>query len=291
MFILNRRNFLAAASAAALTPTLARAALASSEVFTAGPEGALVDSVVVMGEERAVLVDAQFVAPAAAALADVIEASGRTLETVFITHYHPDHVLGLDVILKRFPDAKAVAHPKVQALIEQYAPGMLAGFSKDAPAGVFAERAVIPDALEADHLMLEGERIEILDPMHGDTDLITAVHIPSLDTLVATDFAYADTHLWVAENLEPEQIDTWRKNTETLEAIGASTVIPGHRKPESANDATVFAKTRAYLDRWAAARAEAKSADELKAALLAGNEELGFALAVERAAMAAFPEG
>ncbi|MEO0830498.1 MAG: MBL fold metallo-hydrolase [Pseudomonadota bacterium] len=290
MFILDRRTFLAAAGAAAVTSTAAQAGLAKVQTYTAGLDGVLVESVVVMGEDSAVLIDAQLIAPEAAALADMIAATGRKLETIFISHYHPDHVLGLDVLLKRFPEAKTYTHAKVRPLIEKAAPGMLASFSKSAPAGVFAEKAVIPDVLDADHILLEGERIEILDPMHGDTDLITPIHIPSLDTLIATDLAYANVHLWVAENLTPERIETWRGSLDALEAIGAGTVIPGHRQPGDPADASVYAMTRDYLDHWETALAETKTAEDLRATLLAGKEDLAFPFAVDRAVLAAYPE-
>ena len=59
-------------------------------------------------DNAAVLIDAQMNVPSAAALADMIAATGRELETIFITHHHPDHVLGLAVLMDRFPNAKPV---------------------------------------------------------------------------------------------------------------------------------------------------------------------------------------
>ena len=125
--------------------------------------------------------------------------------------------------------------------IEASAQAILDKYSAEAPAGVFADRVVVPEAISADHLLLEGERIEILPPMHGDAERITALHIPALDTLIATDFAYVDTHLWLAENTTPEAIAKWRASLDQLEAIGAGTVIPGHRVETSPSDAGVFA--------------------------------------------------
>lgn len=291
MFILDRRTFLQTTAAGLATGLAqpAHAAIQPAEVFTAPPDAALVDSVIVMGDEKAVLIDAQMLAPAASAVADRIAASGRTLETIFLTHHHPDHVLGLAVLMDRFPDAKTVTHAKIQPIIAQSAQVMLESFKANAPAGVFADRAIVPEAMTGDHILLEGERLEILEPMHGDTDYISAVHIPALDTLVASDFAYADTHAWVAENQTPEAINAWRASLDQLEAIGASTVIPGHRSETSANDASVFSKTRAYLDLWDRVKAEAKSAEEMKAMLMAGREDWGLAMAVDRAIAGAFP--
>lgn len=292
MELLNRRTLLKTAAAtgasAALLPGLAHAAASSTELFTSDEAGLLVDSVVILGEKSAVLVDAQFTAGNAALVADMIAASGRTLESILITHVHPDHILGLPVLLDRFPQAKAYAQTDIQAILSEILGGMHGQIAGSAPAGVFADRFVVPEALSADHILLEGERIEILPPMAGDTALITPVHIPSLDTLIATDVAYIDTHLWM-EEVATTGTAGWRASVEALRAIGAKTVIPGHRKSASANDATVFDATIAYLDHWEKARADSANAEEFRAKLLVGTENLGFAFAIDRGVAAAFP--
>ena len=289
MFILDRRNFLALTGAVALAPGIARAAT-GAEVFTADAMGGNVDSIVVMGDKGAVLIDAQMNVPNATKLANVIEATGRTLETIFISHHHPDHVLGLAVLMDRFPGAKPVTHANIRPMIEKTAESYLGYMSKQAP-DAFAKRVVIPDALSADHILLEGERLDILDPMHGDTDLVSAVHIPALDTLVASDLAYTDCHVWLAENARAERLDLWRASLDRLEAVGAGTVIAGHRLEGSANDASAYAFTRAYLDKWQAALGSTTTAEGLKAAMLEDADGYGLVFAVDRAVGAVFPQG
>ena len=163
MELLNRRTVLksvaAAGAASGLLPGLAHAATSGTELFTSDEAGLLVDSVVVLGERSAVLIDAQFTAGNAALLADVIAATGRTLESIVITHLHPDHILGLPILLDRFPQAKAYAQTDIQAILAQILGGMHAEIAGGAPAGVFADRFVVPEALSADHILLEGERI------------------------------------------------------------------------------------------------------------------------------------
>ena len=274
MFLLDRRTFVqltaATGGAASLWPMPANAAPTGADVFTGAAMGSNVDSVVLMGEETALLVDTQFTPENATRLADVIEATGRRLETVFITHAHPDHYSGLPIIRERFPDLRAVAHPEVLALL---------------PVDEIGEVEALDGAL-----MLEGEEIEVLGPMHGDTDVITPLYIASLDTLIAADMAYVDCHVWVAENTTVERLDLWRANLDALEAIGVGTVIPGHRLESSANDADVFAFTRAYLDVWQQALAETDSAEALTARMMQGREDLGLGFAVQMAVGAVFPE-
>ena len=287
MQLLDRRTFLAlTAASAALSPAASRAAAKSADVFTSS-DGIFVDSTIIIGEERAVVIDAQLTKGAADTLADTVAATGRALDTIVITHAHPDHVLGLAVLLDRFPEARAVAHPAIQSILAG-AVGPMRDALANAFPGAIADTAIAPQALTQDHVMLEGERIDVLDPMHGDTDLITPVHVPALDTLIAADIVYADTHLWLAENTTPDRTALWRASLDTLAGIEAGTVIPGHRLPDTPNDASAIAKTRAYLDQWDAAVAAATSADELRAMMLGGNENLGFATGLDRAVSAVF---
>lgn len=292
MFILDRRRFLAisaGAAGAAVAPASRAAGVEGAELFTADASGALVDSVVVMGEERALLVDAQFTAPNAARLADVIASTGRVLETIFVTHFHPDHFLGLPILAARFPEARIVAHPAVREQIEAAAPAMLAGVRQAFGAEFFPEMTITPDALSGDRLTLEGERIDVMPPMHGDTALITPLHLPSIGTLIATDVIYSGTHVWVAENQTDAEIDAWLTSLDQLEAMGAQVVFPGHHAPDAdMSEAIDF--TRSYLGAWRAAIAETSDAASLKAALLERVGELPFDVAVDRAVAARYPE-
>ena len=292
MHILDRRTFMAAtggAFALGAAASQVSAAPSAAEVFTADDAGFLVDSTVILGERKAMLIDAQVNVPNATRLADMIAATGRELETIWITHHHPDHVLGLAVLMDRFPKARPLTHKATRSKIEQSAPGTLAYLSGIAP-GVFADRVVIPDALEGETLTLEGERIDLLGPLHGDTGLVSALHLPALDTVIALDVVYADTHVWVEENTKPEALAEWRRSLDLIDSLGASRIIPGHRKAASANDRSAIAYTRAYLDRWEKALTEARSAKELKSAMMEGNVGLGLPYALERAVAAVYPQ-
>lgn len=289
MHILDRRDFLALTAAGAGTLALPRsvAAATSADVFTADPMGGLVDSVIVAGEDNLLLIDAQFTAPNVARLADLIDATGKRLETIFITHKHPDHHLGLALLMERFPDASPVAHASVQPALAGGAQAMLDGVKQAMPAELFGTTAVVPEALPGDTLTLEGETFDIIGPVHGDTGVLTPVLMPQLDTLVASDTLYHDTHLWLAETTKPEDIAKWRATLDQLEGIGAGTVIPGHRTETTMNDASGWDYMRAYLDNWEAALDDAASAEDLKAAMIERVGDLPGGFFLDRAVAAA----
>ena len=73
----------------------------------------------ISGERDAVLVDALLTVEQTQALVEWVAASGKNLTTIYITHGHGDHFLGIGALLDRFPNAKAVATPKVLKVMRQ----------------------------------------------------------------------------------------------------------------------------------------------------------------------------
>lgn len=66
-------------------------------------------STLIFGARDAVLVDPLMTVPEATALADWVGLHDRNLTTIYITHAHGDHYLGLPVVLDCLPDARPVA--------------------------------------------------------------------------------------------------------------------------------------------------------------------------------------
>jgi glyoxylase-like metal-dependent hydrolase (beta-lactamase superfamily II) len=66
------------------------------------------------------------------ALARWIELHHRNLTTIYVTHMHIDHYGGLSVLLRHFPDARAIATPKSVELMPKQ-PEELAVYRKFLP--------------------------------------------------------------------------------------------------------------------------------------------------------------
>src|SRR4051812_37934927 len=98
---------------AALISTAAQAAPLKTQVFTAGPEGFLVNSTLISAEHDAVLVDAQFTLAKTHRLPAQLLESKKNLKTVLIPHAPPDHFFGVEVIQAASPQVEVVATPAV----------------------------------------------------------------------------------------------------------------------------------------------------------------------------------
>ncbi|MEL7100087.1 MAG: MBL fold metallo-hydrolase [Pseudomonadota bacterium] len=265
MLLLDRRTVFKAGAAAALAPSLAAGAGHSDvNTMTASPMGSFVHSTMVVGDENLLVIDAQLTRDDAVRLADQIAATGKRLETVFITHLHPDHLMGIHVLSVRFPEATFTAHPAVAEILGQMGQGMVDGLKSNlgyAP----GDSWVLPTPLDGD-LTLEGARFKVLGPMAGDTAVVTPVHLPQFDALVTSDVVYSGTGLWVAETTTDAALAAWRASLDTLEAVGAGRIIAGHNGP-APGDAGAIAFTRAYLDGWEQALAEGTDRASLAAAM------------------------
>ena len=235
------------------------------KVYTGSENGFLVTSTLVMGEKDAILIDGQFnFSNAHRVVADVLE-SGRVLRTVYVTHAHPDHYFGLDVIKRAFPQARLVAKAYTVAELKKTAQKKIDTWSPRL--GTNGPKAVaIPDLLAQDFLELEGRRLEVIGPVQGDDGKNSVLWIPSIKALVAGDTVFGGVHAWTADS-NAEQRKTWIKTLDRLEAMAPQTVVPGHYRAGTPMDASAIRYTRDYLQAFDQTAATATNGAELIAAL------------------------
>jgi glyoxylase-like metal-dependent hydrolase (beta-lactamase superfamily II) len=277
----------------ALTLALAAAPAARAEtklnvqVFTASPQGFLVNSALVEGEKDAVLIDGQLTLSDAHRLAGGILDSKKNLTTIYVTHWHPDHYFGLVVLKQAFPKAKIVAQPATvaeikktwQAKVKQWSPM----FGANLPT-----KPIIPAPLTGNTITLEGQTLEIHGPVQGDAATNSYVWIPSIKAVVTGDIVYQGVYAWTAET-NAETRAAWMKTLDELAALSPSIVVAGHKDPKLKDDASGIAATRAYLKDFDAAAAASKSADELEAKMKAKYPKLALDIVLHIGAGAQFP--
>lgn len=249
---LSRRHLFAVTGAAlalgsiATLPTTVRAA--GPVTWTVLPGAAtsfFKASVLLTGATEAVLIDGTFIRSEARAQVAAIQASGKRLTTVFVSHGDPDYYFGLEEIRAAFPDARVVATASTVAHIQKtvekkrefWGPKMGA----EAPTNV-----VLPTALTVPFLELDGERLEIVTPDAGLPDR-AFVWVPSIKGVFGGVLLFAGLHVWTADTAQPEQRQAWLRALDAIAARGPSVVVPAHMAAGSATDRAAIAHTRAYL--------------------------------------------
>ncbi|WFU69818.1 MBL fold metallo-hydrolase [Bradyrhizobium sp. CB2312] len=203
-------------------------------------------STLIYGERDAVLVDTFLTAGQSKTLLDWVVSRGRNLTAIYVTHGHGDHFFGLVPLLDRFPNARAVAVPDVvDEMKTQLSPTSLDGFWRKRFPGEIAERLVAAEPL-AGELMLEGHKLAVIDMGRTDTARSTALHVPSLDLIVAGDTIYNGIHPYLAETDTASRLE-WIAALDRLEALKPRFVIAGHKKPDNDDHPRNIAETRQYL--------------------------------------------
>src|SRR6266850_4089565 len=73
----------------------------------------------IYGARDAVLVDTFLSEQHSKELVDWVVESGKNLTTIYVTHAHGDHFFGLNLLLDKFPHAKALATAPAVAAIQK----------------------------------------------------------------------------------------------------------------------------------------------------------------------------
>jgi glyoxylase-like metal-dependent hydrolase (beta-lactamase superfamily II) len=230
----------------------------------------------ISGERDGVLVDALVTKGESQALADWLATTGKHLTEVYITHAHGDHFFGLNTVLDRFPNARAVALPQlVPSLAEQTTPEWMQIWNGFFPDQLF-DKPAVPVALDRPELEVEGHTLLVLKLGQSDVADSTAVHVPELDTLLPGDVIYNGIHLWMYQSDHAQRMD-WIETVNEVEKLGVKTIIAGHTDAGAPdNDAArLIEASRQYIFDFDEAVASSRAGEEVVAKVTAKYPDLG----------------
>jgi len=182
----------------------------------------------IYGERDAILVDTFLSVQHSKELLDWVAESGKNLTSIYITHAHGDHFLGLKFLLDGFPNARAFATASVVAAMQnQIKPEFIRSFWEPRFPGQVPSQLAVPEVLDGDALSLEGEELNVVELGHTDTQHTTALHVPSIGLVVSGDAVYNNTHLYLAECDEKARVE-WLRALDKIEALPSKAVVAGH---------------------------------------------------------------
>lgn len=202
---------------------------------------------VVHGTRDAVLIDPPLTTTQALAVGDRVEAGGRRLTHIVVTHAHGDDWFTAALLADRFPGVQVVAAPGVIGQLHRTLAAREGFWDRVLPDQIPAS-PVTAVAVPGNRLLLEGHELLVVEVGHSDTDDTCVVHVPELGLVVAGDVVYDGVHPFLVESARGGRA-AWRRAIDTVAALGARRIVAGHKKPERDDDpARAITETRQYLD-------------------------------------------
>jgi len=208
------------------------------------------NSTLFYGENDAVLIDASQILSDSYRLVAEILPMRKRLTHIYVSHFHPDHHFGLAVLKYAFPEAKIVALPSVVKDIVFTSSDKVDLWAIDRfGPGEIPSETTIPMPLAEPRLELEGEEIQFSDGWEGDSINNSAVWVPSIGVVCATDIAFQNCHIWPIES-DVARRAVWRKDIARLKDFDARVIIPGHCDEEKIQTLDEVAEevSRTYTD-------------------------------------------
>ena len=172
----------------------------------------------------------------------------RRLTTIYITHGHGDHCLGLSVVLERFPRARAAATPgTVEQMRKQTTPEALNNGLRARFPGQIAETVALAEPLEDAHVELEGLPLLVIEAGTTDTLDTTSLYVPDLGLIVSGDVAYNHCHMFVGATTAESRAE-WIAALDRLAVLNPAAIVTGHKDPTRGNPTSVLFESRGYLE-------------------------------------------
>jgi glyoxylase-like metal-dependent hydrolase (beta-lactamase superfamily II) len=204
-------------------------------------------STLIYGEHDAVLIDCFLTIDQSMQLIDFVNASGKNLTYIYITHPHGDHFFGLKLILEHFPGAKAITAASSAAdMVAHIDPKSLDTFWRPRFPGQIVDELVAPDALKGNSFELEGHSLEIIEDGFTDTHNSTSIWVPSIKLIVAGDVVDNGIHAYLAETTSATRKE-WVNALDRLAFLKPDYVVAGHKKPDEFDHPEGIEVTKQYL--------------------------------------------
>lgn len=256
--------------------------------MTTGGQFSPTTSTLVRGPSEIALVDAQHIPSDVDELIRRIDASGRALTTIYLTHAHADHYFGIGTLLARYPSARAVALPAVAARIAEGNEAARAQWRTWFD-GAAIDNTALPEPLLGGFFTVDGVALHAIEVGQGDIPHNTVLHIPSIDAVITGDVVYNGIHPFLAESDEHQWAE-WIDSIDKIAELRPRTVVTGHKRPELPDDdlAATLVMTREYIGRFRSEYADTTNSRELVARMTTHYPDLGNPSALVLSAVLAF---
>ena len=204
------------------TWTVTRNSSSPVHTFTAPEEGWLVTSHIIELPSQLLVVDAQCTLPYAHEVTRYAVDLKKPLTRLYVTHYHPDHLLGAAAFDAPLFALKSVAE-KISAAGDRVAREEHEKVGDDIPTTARQPDRRIDEGEE----IIDGVRIVYRRLYTAETEDALIVALPDASTIIVQDLVYNRAHLFLGER----HFDSWRKALEQYRGLPYDRILPGHGVP------------------------------------------------------------
>jgi len=216
--------------------TLTRSGKTCIHTYTAPEEGWCVNSHIVETQGALVVVDAQYMLPYAHEVTAYAAALGKPIERLYLTHFHPDHILGAAAFVCPVFALDPVAR-KIAAVGDRIASEEREKHGDAVPNRAQRPERIVVRGVEA----IDGVRFEFLHLRHAETENALMVGLPDHGILITQDLLYNRVHAFIGEHA----FDTWAAALQRTQALDYDTLLPGHGSPGGPE---LYEAMQQYLD-------------------------------------------
>lgn len=216
----------------------------------------LVATQIVEGPTELIVFDGQAVKPYADEVATYVRRLGKPVNRIILSHGHPDHWCGFEVLTTRWPGVPIYALPHVTAFVAAAGAPMLGNLQR-----AFGEKAAshitLPTrALETGEQTIDGIRFVFSELRDAEANFQLLALMPDQRMMLAFDLVFGPReHLFTVQ----PTFDQWIAVLERLKGLGGYDIIAvGHGPP---TDASAFDANIAYLTRAKAIHAGARDGE------------------------------
>jgi glyoxylase-like metal-dependent hydrolase (beta-lactamase superfamily II) len=231
--------------------------------FTAPEVGWQVNSHIVEFPCQLLVVDAQYLLPYAREVVDYAARLKKPIARLFITHYHPDHLLGSAAFSAPLYALNEVS-AKIAAVGDRVAGEEHEKFGDDVPTRAERPSNIVKVGIE----VIESVPVDFIHLENAETHDALMIGLPQQRILITQDLVYNRVHAMVGE----KAFDTWNQALESNKMLNYDKILPGHGTPGGKE---LFGQMQQYIATARDVFAEASGSEDMKEKMIRAFPDYG----------------